>query len=429
VPLKDIKNGDSVYQFKNGKITKTTASNKIERDYNGRMYEIGNKSSNCLVTPGHEMVYINKMGDYEKNTAKDIKYHSKIKSPAGGILENNSEEKLTWSERLQIAMQSDATRLYWINANGEKIWRGKDGGYNYEFTLTKQRKKDRLRLILNNTNIEFVEQDIGKETEFKIKYNNDNDYKTFTWVDLSNKNKDWCIDFVQECVEWDGYRGGSNMGFSTTNKKVADIFHAISVLAGYRTNLLTNKSKRGYKDCYKISISERSLTPSGHSYDKVEQGYSGMVYCVTVPSGIIITRRNGKVCVAGNCLHALFGVYLIKEIQKECPDWFNEDFYNKLYRACKKAYEAEEKIIDWIFEKGELDFLPKDIVKEFIKDRFNESLLMVGGKEVFEVDTEKLSSLSWFNEGVSGQTSTDFFHKKPVTYSKKTKSIKAGDLF
>lgn len=128
-------------------------------------------------------------------------------------------------------------------------------------------------------------------------------------------------------------------------------------------------------------------------------------------------------------IHALLGVYIIKQVQKEFPNWFNEEFYAKLYRACKKAYEAEEKIIDWIFEKGELTFLPKENLKEFIKHRFNDSLKMIGGKEVFELDNTKLESLKWFNDEIHAEVNTDFFHKKPVTYSKKVKPIKAEDLF
>jgi ribonucleoside-diphosphate reductase beta chain len=128
-------------------------------------------------------------------------------------------------------------------------------------------------------------------------------------------------------------------------------------------------------------------------------------------------------------IHALLGVYLIKQIQKEFPEWFNEEFYAKLYRACKKAFESECNIIDWIFEAGELDFLPKDVVKEFVKNRFNESLEMIGGKNVFEVDQEKLEQLKWFNVEILAEVNTDFFHKKPVTYSKKVKPIKAEDLF
>lgn len=128
-------------------------------------------------------------------------------------------------------------------------------------------------------------------------------------------------------------------------------------------------------------------------------------------------------------IHAMFGVCLIKYIQEEHPEWFNDDFYEKLYRACKKAFDAEVKIIDWMFEKGELPFLPKDLVVEFVKNRFNESLLLIGGKEVFEIDRKKIEELKWFNDEIYSDVSTDFFHKKPVTYNKFSKPINSDDLF
>lgn len=128
-------------------------------------------------------------------------------------------------------------------------------------------------------------------------------------------------------------------------------------------------------------------------------------------------------------IHALFGAYVIKIIQKEFPDWFNDDFYNKLQRACKKAYDAEERIIDWMFEAGDLPFLPKDVVKEFIKYRFNDSMGLIGCPGVFEINYEKLEHVKWFNDEIYAEVNTDFFHKKPVTYSKKMQSIKAEDLF
>lgn len=128
-------------------------------------------------------------------------------------------------------------------------------------------------------------------------------------------------------------------------------------------------------------------------------------------------------------IHALFGVTLIKLIRKENPDWFNDEFFAKLSKACVKAYEAECNIIDWIFESGELEFLPKGVVKEFVKNRFNESLEMIGGTKVFDVDTTKLEQLKWFDEEIYAEVSTDFFHKKPVTYSKKVQAITAEDLF
>lgn len=128
-------------------------------------------------------------------------------------------------------------------------------------------------------------------------------------------------------------------------------------------------------------------------------------------------------------IHALLGVYIIKEIKKENPSWFDAEFYKKIKEACLKSYKAECEIIDWIFEKGELEFLSKDSLKEFIKHRFNESMAMIDGKKVFTVDTNKLKSLSWFNDEIYAEVNTDFFHKRPVTYSKKVQSIKEEDLF
>jgi ribonucleoside-diphosphate reductase beta chain len=128
-------------------------------------------------------------------------------------------------------------------------------------------------------------------------------------------------------------------------------------------------------------------------------------------------------------IHALLGVYIINQVKNEFPEWFNKDFYQQIYAASHKAYKAEQSIIDWIFEDGELSFLPKDTLKEFIKYRFNDSIHMIGGKSVFTVDENKLSNLNWFNEEILADVHTDFFHKRPVTYSMKIKSITEEDLF
>lgn len=127
--------------------------------------------------------------------------------------------------------------------------------------------------------------------------------------------------------------------------------------------------------------------------------------------------------------HALFGVYLINIIKNEFPEWFNESFYHKLELACKKAYKAECDIINWIHSDGELDFLPKDVVVEFIKGRFNEGLEMIGGAPIFEVDEAKLEQVKWFDDEIRLMMKVDFFHKHSVTYDKFSRSVTAEDLF
>jgi ribonucleoside-diphosphate reductase beta chain len=128
-------------------------------------------------------------------------------------------------------------------------------------------------------------------------------------------------------------------------------------------------------------------------------------------------------------VHALLGSYMINLVKKEYPEWFNEEFYATIEKAAKKAYTAEKKILEWIFEEGELEFLPLEVLDAFIQHRFNESLELIGGNKVFEVDNDKLAKLEWFIEEIYAQTHADFFYKRPTTYTKNSRSVTANDLY
>ena len=128
-------------------------------------------------------------------------------------------------------------------------------------------------------------------------------------------------------------------------------------------------------------------------------------------------------------IHGNFGAEIINIIKKENPEWFDKEFEELIYSACKKAYTAECGILDWIFEKGELKFLSKETIQNFIKNRFNNSLEKIGMKSIFEVDSELLESTEWFDIEILGTKEGDFFYKKSVDYNKKSKSITEDDLF
>ena len=128
-------------------------------------------------------------------------------------------------------------------------------------------------------------------------------------------------------------------------------------------------------------------------------------------------------------IHGDFGIDLIKILKSENPDWFDLEYKNRIQTMCKDAYEAESKIIDWIFEQGELDFLPKRQINEFIKDRFNRSLESIDVEKVFETDASLLSQTEWFNDEIIGTKHGDFFVKRSINYSKRTQSITGEDLF
>ena len=128
-------------------------------------------------------------------------------------------------------------------------------------------------------------------------------------------------------------------------------------------------------------------------------------------------------------IHGLFGIDVINTIKEEHPEWFDDAFHTEIVRLCHEAFESEKEVVEWIFEQGELEFLPKAVVIEFIKQRFNNSLQSIGIEKLFETDPALLAQSDWFYDEVIATKHGDFFNKKSINYSKKSKSITSDDLF
>jgi len=128
-------------------------------------------------------------------------------------------------------------------------------------------------------------------------------------------------------------------------------------------------------------------------------------------------------------IHGLFGADLINILRVERPEWFDAAHEEAVYKLCDEAYKAECDIIDWIYEKGDLSFLPRETVKEFVKNRFNSSLERIGMKSVFEIDKKRLDTTRWFDEEVIATKHVDFFDKRSINYNKRQTSVTSADLF
>jgi ribonucleoside-diphosphate reductase beta chain len=128
-------------------------------------------------------------------------------------------------------------------------------------------------------------------------------------------------------------------------------------------------------------------------------------------------------------IHGLFGINLINIIKEEHPEWFDSGFEEQVIKMCEEAFESEQQVVEWIFEKGEPNFISKDVVIEFIKQRFNNSLQSIGIKKIFTTDEKLLKESDWFYDEVIATKHGDFFNKKSINYNKKNKSITSDDLF
>ena len=152
------------------------------------------------------------------------------------------------------------------------------------------------------------------------------------------------------------------------------------------------------------------------SFDKHEKKFKG------ISNAVEATSKEEQI-------HGLFGVELVETIKEENPEMFDDAFEADIQDACQQAYEAEMDILDWIFADGELDFLPREHVDAFLKDRFNQSLENVDVDPLFETDDELVEETRWFDEDIMMTKDNDFFSKRSTTYNKHTQSVTAEEMF
>jgi ribonucleotide reductase beta subunit family protein with ferritin-like domain len=310
--------GDIVAQYHpDATITFVPVLKKTDEHYNGPMVQFTKKTTELLVTPNHRIICLNYrgLGDLVEFEAikLDVK-DTRLKIPESAPLAAGSVSQVSFVDRLRIAIQADGSRRYYNSGYGNKPRKGSGFGAEYEIRIKKQRKVDRLDWILSNLQgvVSFDKNPFrGKKTKtnitsYTIRIDEDFDYKRFDWVDLTDKSHAWCEDFVQELAEWDGTRlpakKDCKIKYSTVIKKNADIVQAVGVCAGYRTNMIVCKDdrKESFKDVYIVSFTANRKMVTLPPLKKNITDYSGMVRCVTVPSGMVITRYNGKTFISGN---------------------------------------------------------------------------------------------------------------------------------
>lgn len=128
-------------------------------------------------------------------------------------------------------------------------------------------------------------------------------------------------------------------------------------------------------------------------------------------------------------IHANGGIFIINQIKKEFPDYFDTQTLQEIHDIVIESIEIEAEILDWIFENGELKTISKTNLINFMKFRIDASLQQIGIAKIFHVSELDYLPMQWFEQEIFANSLDDFFAKRPVDYTKHDKSITANDLF
>ena len=436
--LRDVKEGDEVFAFSDGKIkvekVLKTTKRKLGKE---KMFKFGNSYSNILMTAGHDVIFKDsKTGRYLKTRADHFRKSGHKLIPITGHLESKKDSVLSDKEKLMIAIQCDGHLRKLRNSKGELTYMGQvNKGKNVVFAMKREDKIRKLENLLNSLKIDYTKSETNEKgyTTFRFNYDlwNKPFPKKYDWINLKNINKKYAEDFISEILSWgSSYTEVGTLVYSTRDKELAEFIQAVGTLAGYVVNF-KKRCRKGDKTSYNLNFIYKDFeTISSTSYKaiEVEKSEDTEVGCVTVPSGgIIVKHELGRPMITGNC-HANAGTWIINSILAENPE-YRDSLESYITHEVIEYMKMEDEMIDWIFECGELQHLPKKHLKDYMRYRIDTSLENLGFGRAFGTNSSHLIPLQWFEEEVFSGETDDFFAKRPTAYTKHDQSITKDDLF
>ncbi len=286
----------------------------ISYNYSGEMVNVNSLSVNLLVTPDHRFCYCSDWSFYnhqEPNfkigVARElVKKYVVIPRACNWGGKSCGSIKIG---RYNIAFKKFA-QLF-------GIWVGEGcvthAGKRKFFVVSQSPNSPHFKNInslFDSLRIKYIKAKSGKTIQFRIESNDFYNYfkqfgksdKKFVPKIIKNSSPHYLKIFLDWYVKGDGHiKKNGAYHFVSKSEKLIDDLQEICIKLGmgctkqnnknhYRME--THKAKSGMDKWYSRLIPENfSITH-----------YKGKIYCVSVPKGLILVRRMGRVAVCGNCM-------------------------------------------------------------------------------------------------------------------------------
>ena len=293
VLFKDLKKTDLVAQVKaDGHYEFVKPLKYVAQKYEGDMYSFKDQKGklDLLVTPNHRMIF-KRNGNLIIQEASEATPGGWTKSISRSAMAPDRQRHLTDLERLKIAFQADGSYVTSMKTS-------------IRFSFSKKRKIERMVALLERIGYFYAIYDLADDRkEIHIKCDATAFVKDLSWVDTADLDVTWCAEFIEELSYWDACRRSeTRFKFDTTVEKVADVAELVAISAGYgvlRSHY--NEDRKAHFSAVHTLHIRKDNRLGGQAITKTKvKNYTGMVYCVQVPTGMLLVKRNRGVAVCGN---------------------------------------------------------------------------------------------------------------------------------
>lgn len=320
--------GEQIAQYlPDGNIEFVTPERYVKNDYSEDFIKIKAQGIDQLLTPEHRVVYRNTTGKLKEITAEQLEEnHNKTAYGFKGKFISH----FTYSGN-GIPLSDDEIRFH--------VAFKADGTYQRSHTNRAQFQFSKIRKITQMINLldrlgwdySVTVKEYGTWIYVTTPYHIDKDFGD-EWYNFTSSQ---LFIIAEEVLLWDGYKERGT--FSSKQKKDVDYIQFVWACSGYGTNIF---EASGVWVVTRCTYSERSLqskAPKRVTRVKIQDQHS---YCFTVPSSMVVFRRNNKIFVSGNC-----PMDVSASMSKE-----EKDIAKRLYMFLYLFLESQYKHVDivWI---------------------------------------------------------------------------------
>lgn len=274
--------GDLVAQYaEDGTITFVDPIEYVQYE-NADLLEIKSEGVNQCVTPNHRMIYHSRRGNLNECRADELNIGISRTFITCGKLKTSTKLNMTDAEiKLMVAVIADGS------------FRQRDNSTYCQMGFIKQRKIDRVKLLLEEASIPYTESK-WSQGRVGISFNAPVRCKSYaSWYKASTEQLQI---ICEEALFWDG--NVKRQVYYSTDKDNMDFIQYALAMTGRRGMLTVRPSKGNSKalyvvtnvQCTKPTLSGGSITPQNPD----------TVYCFKVPTGMLVTRRENVINISGN---------------------------------------------------------------------------------------------------------------------------------
>ena len=271
-----------------GTVDFTDVIRKVVKPFSGNLVQYKHKTMTSRTTPKHNLVKLHpKTGVAHRREAWDSKGTESWHIPRAGKLDGIGVELKDDEIRLMVAFQADGC-----------FTKGAA-----RFMFTKERKSTRLLALLQSCEVKYNTHTLsGGGYQYYVEVSNVPNYFTKAFdIPIEQYSLAQREVFVRELEHWDGTKVSGGIRYVSKVISNVEYVASMAVLSGYGAGKVGETNESNYIDL-RWNREKTSLITA----KKSDIEYEGDVYCVTVPSGMIIVRTDGDISVSGNCdKHAL----------------------------------------------------------------------------------------------------------------------------